>query len=144
MDSLDVEVKTSVAKNIEQAVAETSQGEEEQVSKPARINANATSHYITVINHNKGLLCEGHARTYTQLSVNLNEYLKDPETLDVSNLDEDSAELGHYRKLTSQVINRDPALQEKVAQDLSTGHQLVRSKDASAELEKNLKSCLKP
>lgn len=139
MDSLDVEVKTSVAKNIEQAVAETSQGEEEQVSKPARINANATSHYITVINHNKGLLCEGHARTYTQLSVNLNEYLKDPETLDVSNLDEDSAELGHYRKLTSQVINRDPALQEKVAQDLSTGHQLVRSKDASAELEKNLK-----
>lgn len=139
MDSLDVEVKTSVAKNIETASLDNSVAEEEKAQKPARINATATSHYITVINHSKGLLCEGQARTYTQLSVNLNEYLKDPECLDVPNKDEDSAQLGHYRKLTTQVINRDPALQEKVAQDLSSSHQLVRSRDASAELEKSLK-----
>lgn len=139
MDSFDVELKTSVnststdvsSKN--EGLSETSSG------KTAKINAQASSNYVSVVSRHKGLLGESHARTFTQLSSNLNTYLKDPQSIKDLEVDKDSAQMGNYRKLTVQVINRDPTLQEKVAQDLSSSHELVRSRDAASTLETNLK-----
>jgi len=135
MDSLDVESKKTAA-----VEKEINLGDSKKTSAQARLNAQATANYISIMSRQKGLLAESSQRTLTVLSSNLNTYLKEAGALDAIEDDKDSAQLGHYRKLTVQVINRDQSLQEKVAQDLSTSGQLVRSRDAATTLEKNLKN----
>ena len=139
MDSFDVELKTSVNSTSTDVSTKNEELSETSSGKPAKINAQASSNYISVVSRHKGLLGESHARTFTQLSSNLNTYLKDPQSIKDLEVDKDSAQMGNYRKLTVQVINRDPTLQEKVAQDLSSSHELIRSRDAATTLESNLK-----
>ncbi len=136
MDNLDVDVKASEKVRTEASLPEN---ESLKSSEPARINTQATANYISVMSRQKGLLAESSQRTYNQLSSSLNTYVQDPDSLKDLNADKDSAVLGHYRKLTVQVINRDPSLQEKVAQDLSSAKELVRSRDAASTLEQNMK-----
>src|SRR5574344_37108 len=139
MDSFDVELKTSVNSTSTDVSTKNEELSETSSGKPAKINAQASSNYISVVSRHKGLLGESHARTFTQLSSNLNTYLKDPQSIKDLEVDKDSAQMRNYRKLTVQVINRDPTLQEKVAQDLSSSHELIRSRDAATTLESNLK-----
>ncbi len=136
MDNLDIEVKSSEKVQSEVSVSEN---ESKAAKEPARINTQATANYISVMSRQKGLLAESSQRTYNQLSSSLNTYVQDPQSLKDIDVDKESSSLGHYRKLTVQVINRDPSLQEKVAQDLSTSKEMVRSRDAATTLEQNMK-----
>ncbi|MBE6422472.1 flagellar hook-length control protein FliK [Succinivibrio dextrinosolvens] len=136
MDNLDIEVKSSEKVQSEVSLSEN---ENKAVKEPARINTQATANYISLMSRQKGLLAESSQRTYNQLSSSLNTYVQDPQSVKDIEADKDSASLGHYRKLTVQVINRDPSLQEKVAQDLSSAKEMVRSRDAASTLEQNMK-----
>ncbi len=137
MESLDVEVKTSAKVNTDANVGET---KETQPHRTAQLNAGATASYLSAVARQKGLLAESSQRTYNQLTSNLNSYLTDPEAVESAAKSADKGDPGNYRKLTVQVINRDPDLQEKVAQDLSSSREMVRSRDAAATLESNLKN----
>ncbi|MBQ2381856.1 MAG: hypothetical protein II291_04740, partial [Succinivibrio sp.] len=141
MDSLEVDLKSQAAQN---TVSNTDSNRSDESQKGASVNINATSNYLSIISRHKGLLTESHARTFTQLQGNLNGYITDQNSIESAQYDADSAQIGHYRKLTVAVINRDPELQEKVAQALSTSKTLVRSKDASAVLETDLKKLTPP
>lgn len=136
MDNLDIEVKSSEKVQSEVSLSEN---ETRAAKEPARINTQATANYISVMSRQKGLLAESSQRTYNQLSSSLNTYVQDPQSVKDIDVDRDSSTMGHYRKLTVQVINRDPSLQEKVAQDLSTSKEMVRSRDAASTLEQNMK-----
>lgn len=136
MDNLDIEVKSSEKVQSEVSVSEN---ETRAAKEPARINTQATANYISVMSRQKGLLAESSQRTYNQLSSSLNTYVQDPQSVKDIDVDRDTSTMGHYRKLTVQVINRDPSLQEKVAQDLSTSKEMVRSRDAASTLEQNMK-----
>lgn len=136
MDNLDIEVKSSEKVQSEVSLSEN---ENKAAKEPARINTQATANYISLMSRQKGLLSESSQRTYNQLSSSLNTYVQDPQSVKDVDVDKDSASLGHYRKLTVQVINRDPSLQEKVAQDLSSAKEMVRSRDAASTLEQNMK-----
>ena len=136
MDNLDIEVKSSEKVQSEVSLSEN---ENKAAKEPARINTQATANYISLMSRQKGLLAESSQRTYNQLSSSLNTYVQDPQSVKDIEADKDSASLGHYRKLTVQVINRDPSLQEKVAQDLSSAKEMVSSRDAASTLEQNMK-----
>lgn len=138
MDTIDVDLKTSVDKSntdLNRTESETQSG-----TAKAQINANATAKYVSVISKHKGLLAESQARTFNQLNSSLNSFVKDSSSIAKESYNEDSATMGHYRKLTVQVINRDPNLQEKVASDLSSQKEMVRSRDAASVLESDLKN----
>lgn len=138
MDTIDVDLKTSVDKSntdLNKTDSETQSG-----TAKAQINANATAKYISVISKHKGLLAESQARTFNQLNSSLNSFVKDSSSIAKESYNKDSAMMGHYRKLTVQVINRDPNLQEKVASDLSSQKEMVRSRDAASVLESDLKN----
>lgn len=141
MDSLEVDLKSQAAGS---SVSNTDSNRSDEGQKGACVNVNATSNYLSIISRHKGLLTESHARTFTQLQGSLNGYITDQNSIQSTPFDADSAQIGHYRKLTVAVINRDPELQEKVAQALSTSKTLVRSKDASTVLETDLKKLPKP
>ena len=138
MDTIDVDLKTSVDKSntdLNKTESETQSG-----TAKAQINANATAKYISVISKHKGLLAESQARTFNQLNSSLNSFVKDSSSIAKESYNKDSAMMGHYRKLTVQVINRDPNLQEKVASDLSSQKEMVRSRDAASVLDSDLKN----
>lgn len=138
MDTIDVDLKTSVDKSntdLNKTESETQSG-----TAKAQINANATAKYISVISKHKGLLAESQARTFNQLNSSLNSFVKDSSSIAKESYNKDSAMMGHYRKLTVQVINRDPNLQERVASDLSSQKEMVRSRDAASVLESDLKN----
>ena len=115
MDTIDVDLKTSVDKS-NTDLNRTESGTKSETQK-AQINANATAKYVSVISKHKGLLAESQSRTFNQLNSSLNSFVKDSSSIAKESYNEDSALMGHYRKLTVQVINRDPNLQEKVASD---------------------------
>ncbi len=138
MDTIDVDLKTSVDKS-NTDLNRTESGTKSETQK-AQINANATAKYVSVISKHKGLLAESQSRTFNQLNSSLNSFVKDSSSIAKESYNEDSAIMGHYRKLTVQVINRDPNLQEKVASDLSSQKEMVRSRDAASVLESDLKN----
>ena len=138
MDTIDVDLKTSVDKS-NTDLNKTESGNKSDAQK-AQINANATAKYVSVISKHKGLLAESQSRTFNQLNSSLNSFVKDSSSIAKESYNEDSALMGHYRKLTVQVINRDPNLQEKVASDLSSQKEMVRSRDAASVLESDLKN----
>ena len=138
MDTIDVDLKTSVDKS-NTDLNKTESKTQSEAAK-AQINANATAKYVSVISKHKGLLAESQARTFNQLNSSLNSFVKDSSSIAKESYNEDSALMGHYRKLTVQVINRDPNLQEKVASDLSSQKEMVRSRDAASVLESDLKN----
>lgn len=138
MDTIDVDLKTSVDKS-NTDLNKTESKTQSEATK-AQINANATAKYVSVISKHKGLLAESQARTFNQLNSSLNSFVKDSSSIAKESYNEDSALMGHYRKLTVQVINRDPNLQEKVASDLSSQKEMVRSRDAASVLESDLKN----
>lgn len=138
MDTIDVDLKTSVDKS--STDLNRTESETKAETKKAQINANATAKYVSVISKHKGLLAESQSRTFNQLNSSLNSFVRDSSSIAKESYSEDSALMGHYRKLTVQVINRDPNLQEKVASDLSSQKEMVRSRDAASVLETDLKN----
>ncbi|MBO6258737.1 MAG: flagellar hook-length control protein FliK [Succinivibrio sp.] len=136
MDSLDVAVKNARGKDSVSSQSESSAQGQETAS--AKLNTSATAAYLNMLSRERGLLSEGLSRSLNSVQSTLNEYVKNPQTLENVPNDEQTSTAAPYRKLSEQVISRDPQLQEKVAQNLSTAQRLVRSRDAASTLSKSL------
>ncbi|MCR5536203.1 MAG: flagellar hook-length control protein FliK [Succinivibrio sp.] len=137
MDNIDTLVKGSDRTS---AANETAEAKTNGQGQGASLNAQATSSYLVLLSKQRGLLSEGLSRTLNSLAGTLNEYIKNPASLQNQNVDLSSSELAQYRRLSEQVIARDANLQEKVAQNLSTSHRLVRSRDAGQELSRSMQN----
>ena len=127
MDTFDVEVKNSAKA---QANAEVNQTNNQNATEElgAEININATKSYLSVISTKKDLLSSEHLTTFNQLNTNLSTLACDPEKLAKLSVNENSQSMANYRKLTLQVINRDPNLQEQVAQEQNVQEQMPMMK----------------
>ena len=55
---------------------------------------------------------------------------------DTATVDEQAQKMAVYSKLAGKLIDRDSSLQEKVAQNLSSNSNVVRTKDASESCKK--------
>lgn len=94
------------------------------------INFPATRAFLSALSTQRGLLSDGLGRSLNSLSNNLTDYVQNPGKADNPAYDGASARTKAYMKLSSLLIARDPELQEKIAQNLSTSSKLVRSRDA--------------
>ena len=136
MDSLDVAIKD--AKREDSVSARNESSAQRQEATGAKLNISATASYLNMLSRERGLLSEGLSRSLNSVQSTLNEYVKNPQSIENVPSDEQTSTAAPYRKLSEQVISRDPQLQEKVAQNLSTAQRLVRSRDAASTLSNSL------
>lgn len=99
----------------------------------ANLNIHATKSYLQLLNNQIDNLPEDLQKTMRYLSNSLNQYLQDADSIPLNTNDKQAINTG-YTKLSEQIISRDLKLQEKVAQNLSTSHKLVRARDAATTL----------
>ncbi|MCR5085728.1 MAG: hypothetical protein K6A65_09550, partial [Succinivibrionaceae bacterium] len=134
MDSLDIKQSSAAKAGDAGARASVSQGTESQVA----LNVHATASYLGMLSRERGMLSEGLERAMTAIQNSLTNYLNNPKAAASAAADPSSTGTNAYAKLSSELINRDADLQEKVAQDLSTAKKLVRSRDAAETLQRDL------
>ena len=105
------------------------------------MNRPATTQYLTIISHEQDEVGETISRSMSHLNQSLTQTAANPEG---QKIDEQSEQMAVYTKLASKVINRDQALQERVAQNLSTSKRLVRSRDAADSLQQAMDNLPRP
>lgn len=105
------------------------------------LNRPATTQYLNIVSHEQEELGDVLSRSYNRLNQALTQTASAPDN---QTIDEQSEKMGTYAKLAVKVINRDPHLQEQVAQDLSTGKKLVRSRNAADTLQESLSNLPRP
>lgn len=113
---------------------------ESKVKTPV-LNRPATTQYLNIVSHEQDELGDVLSRSYNRLNQALTQTASAPEN---QTIDEQAEKMGTYAKLAVKVINRDPHLQEQVAQDLSTGKKLVRSRNAADTLQESLSNLPRP
>lgn len=107
----------------------------ESKTKSPVLNRPATTQYLNIVSHEQEELGDVLSRSYNRLNQALTQTASAPDN---QTIDEQAEKMGTYAKLAVKVINRDPHLQEQVAQDLSTGKKLVRSRNAADSLQESL------
>ena len=96
----------------------------------APINQQAASAYTLLLKSKQDELPEPLARTLNSLTAALNQPLSEsPAGPDAP------ARTGPFTKLSLQVMSRDEALKERIAQSLSSSRHFVRQREAAAEFE---------
>lgn len=113
---------------------------ESKVKTPV-LNRPATTQYLNIVSHEQEELGDVLSRSYNRLNQALTQTASAPDN---QTIDEQAEKMGTYTKLAVKVINRDPHLQEQVAQDLSTGKKLVRSRNAADTLQESLSNLPRP
>lgn len=115
----------------------------EQLAKQgSSINRSATTHYLNTLSSERDEVGDTLSRSMNRLNQSLGQAAAQSSEV----VDEQAEKMAVYTKLAGKLINRDSNLQEKVAQDLSSGTNAVRSRDAAQSLEKamqNMPSSLK-
>ncbi len=137
MDTNDINLNAAQQQSI--SSAQGTSDSETQSRATVRINLSATQTYVSLLGRERGMVSEGLSKSVNAVQSTLNQYLQNPSSLNQAS-DQSSDESAQYRKLSVQLINRDPQLQEKVAQDLSSSHRLVRSRDAAQTLSNSMAS----
>ena len=117
--------------------------QEQEQSRPASMNKAATANYLSSLRREQDEVGDNLSRSMNKLNQSLSQAAAKSDTAPV---DEQSQKMAVYSKLAGKLIDRDSSLQEKVAQNLSSNSNVVRSKDASESLQKamdNLPPALK-
>lgn len=114
---------------------------EEAKAKTPELNRPATTQYLNIVANERDDLGDNLSRSYNKLNQALTQTAAAPNEQSV---DEQSEKMASYSKLAAKVIDRDPHLQEQVAQDLSTGKKLVRSRNASDTLQDAMSNLPRP
>ena len=111
-------------------------------SKTPSMNRPATTQYLNIISYEQDEVGDVLARSMSKLKQSLSQAAtttaqQDSGMLDDSanKVDSQAEKMAVYSKLAGKIINRDQALQERVAQNLSTSKRLVRSRDAATSLQ---------
>ncbi len=117
--------------------------QEQEQSRPASMNKAATANYLSSLRREQDEVGDNLSRSMNKLNQSLSQAAAKSDTAPV---DEQAQKMAVYSKLAGKLIDRDSSLQEKVAQNLSSNSNIVRSKDASESLQKamdNLPPALK-
>ena len=117
--------------------------QEQEQSRPASMNKAATANYLSSLRREQDEVGDNLSRSMNKLNQSLSQAAAKSDTATV---DEQAQKMAVYSKLAGKLIDRDSSLQEKVAQNLSSNSNVVRSKDASESLQKamdNLPPALK-
>ena len=117
--------------------------QEQEQSRPASMNKAATANYLSSLRREQDEVGDNLSRSMNKLNQSLSQAAAKSDTVTV---DEQAQKMAVYSKLAGKLIDRDSSLQEKVAQNLSSNSNVVRTKDASESLQKamdNLPSALK-
>ena len=117
--------------------------QEQEQSRPASMNKAATANYLSSLRREQDEVGDNLSRSMNKLNQSLSQAAAKSDTAPV---DEQAQKMAVYSKLAGKLIDRDSSLQEKVAQNLSSNSNVVRSKDASESLQKamdNLPPALK-
>ena len=111
-------------------------------AKTPSMNRPATTQYLNIISYEQDEVGDVLARSMSKLKQSLSQAAtttaqQDSGMLDDSanKVDSQAEKMAVYSKLAGKIINRDQALQERVAQNLSTSKRLVRSRDAATSLQ---------
>jgi len=132
------EIRVGASQTAQAAQIRGGDDEQRGESKPkAAFNAPATSKYLKLISRDRALVSEGLQRSLGSVQSTLDDYLSNPDKAAAVRPQENGGG-GAQARLFSPIVSPDPALSEKVAQDLSSSHRLVRSREASDELERTL------
>ena len=117
--------------------------QEQEQSRPASMNKAATANYLSSLRRKQDEVGDNLSRSMNKLNQSLSQAAAKSDT---SPVDEQAQKMAVYSKLAGKLIDRDSSLQEKVAQNLSSNSNVVRTKDASESLQKamdNLPPALK-
>ena len=117
--------------------------QEQEQSRPASMNKAATANYLSSLRREQDEVGDNLSRSMNKLNQSLSQAAAKSDTVTV---DEHAQKMAVYSKLAGKLIDRDSSLQEKVAQNLSSNSNVVRTKDASESLQKamdNLPPALK-
>ena len=117
--------------------------QEQEQSRPASMNKAATANYLSSLRREQDEVGDNLSRSMNKLNQSLSQAATKSDTATV---DEQAQKMAVYSKLAGKLIDRDSSLQEKVAQNLSSNSNVVRTKDASESLQKamdNLPPALK-
>ena len=117
--------------------------QEQEQSRPASMNKAATANYLSSLRREQDEVGDNLSRSMNKLNQSLSQAANKSDTAPV---DEQAQKMAVYSKLAGKLIDRDSSLQEKVAQNLSSNSNVVRTKDASESLQKamdNLPPALK-
>ena len=117
--------------------------QEQEQSRPASMNKAATANYLSSLRREQDEVGDNLSRSMNKLNQSLSQAAAKSDTAPV---DEQAQKMAVYSKLAGKLIDRDSSLQEKVAQNLSSNSNVVRTKDASESLQKamdNLPPALK-
>lgn len=140
---MDVQVNAQDTAAVQEQVKQgTTTSSAQNTPAPPEFNAPATRNYLQFLNLQQDNLTEDLQKSMRFLQNSLNQYMQDPNaakaSADAAKASGENSGTATYTKLSTQVINRDTKLQEKVAQNLSTSHKLVRSRDAANSLEQSM------
>ncbi|SPT69553.1 hypothetical protein [Anaerobiospirillum thomasii] len=138
MDQIDINARKAASEMQKNAVS--GKAKSEKVVKSPAINIHATASYIKALQTSQDNLPESLNKGLNTLKNNLSIYLNAPDKIEDVPVDSTRESMSTFNKLSLQVISRDSALQEKVAQNLSTSKRLVRARDAQKSLEQSLNS----
>ena len=117
--------------------------QEQEQPRPASMNKAATANYLSSLRREQDEVGDNLSRSMNKLNQSLSQAAAKSDTATV---DEQAQKMAVYSKLAGKLIDRDSSLQEKVAQNLSSNSNVVRTKDASESLQKamdNLPPALK-
>ena len=105
-------------------------------SRTPSMNRPATTQYLNIISYEQDEVGDALARSMSKMKQSLSQTATVSSELESEiKVDKQAESMAVYSKLVGKIINRDQALQERVAQNLSTSKKLVRSRDAASSLQ---------
>ena len=105
-------------------------------SRTPSMNRPATTQYLNIISYEQDEVGDALARSMSKMKQSLSQTATISSELESEiKVDKQAESMAVYSKLAGKIINRDQALQERVAQNLSTSKKLVRSRDAASSLQ---------
>ena len=126
----------SAATNLRRRSSGDSSSSSTSTSRTPSMNRPATTQYLNIISYEQDEVGDALARSMSKMKQSLSQTATISSELESEiKVDKQAESMAVYSKLAGKIINRDQALQERVAQNLSTSKKLVRSRDAASSLQ---------
>ena len=129
--------RTSAADTSRISLKSALTGEDKEASRSPAMNKAATVSYLNSLSREQDEVGDSLSRSMNRLNQSLGNAMSaagEPE------VDSQAEQMAVYSKLAGKLIDRDSSLQEKVAQNLSSGSSTVRTRDAAESLQKAMNS----
>ena len=129
--------RTSAADTSRISLKSALTGEDKEASRSPAMNKAATVSYLNSLSREQDEVGDSLSRSMNRLNQSLGNAMSSAGEPEV---DSQAEQMAVYSKLAGKLIDRDSSLQEKVAQNLSSGSSTVRTRDAAESLQKAMNS----